>query len=820
MELKKNWKIFLIHHSHTDIGYTERQDKIIRYHYAYIRQAIDILNDLHDNGKKETVGFVWQCENFWQVKNFYEQAPESYRKDFEKYVRSGEIGLSGNYLNLTELIGYDVLCSRLAQAKRYGETIGVPVKSGMTADINGFAWGYADALAENGVENLFSCLHPHHGMFPLYKKQIPFFWESPKGKKVLVWNGEHYHFGNELFFAPHAGSSYMLFDEIRKKANARQLLTKDAADTAEVEFRVFSERIGRYLKNLEDEGYPYDFVPFMVSGCITDNAPPSGMIAERTAQINEAFAGRLHVEMTTLDRFFAHVRGSCRDIPTYAGDWNDWWADGVGSTPAVVKNFRDAQRKYDLCKKLDPGCRLGDAAFMESAAENLTFYAEHTWGYSSSVSEPWETLVGDLELKKSAYAVNANTDVCKNLDRILEAKGEVAIRPEKPQRYKVINAHGIPCRTTAVAYIEAWEYMDGIPFSPDTPVEVADEKTGEILPSQAKPAARGTRIEFLVDLKPGEERTVRVRASHKDTNLTVKNHAYIGAEGVEDIVQPGVYEENPDCIETDWFKILFEEGVGISSITDKRDGRELLRGGTEHAPFSGVYEVTDVRTNPCEERRRMGRNRKAVSTRRYASRLTDRKIVENGEVYIAVQLDYKLEGTKFYQVFLKIYKKLAKIDAVVRIHKESVWEPENLYVSLPFTAGENEVKWIDKTGCVIRPGIDQLPGSNGEFYLLQNGIVLEGESKNVVIAVKDTPLITLGDLRAKPIRLCDGKDAERNRSAAYSWVMNNFWETNFKADLGGFYEFAYSVMSTEREPAEQAIRLCEAQNEGILSLYI
>lgn len=187
MELKKNWKIFLIHHSHTDIGYTERQDKIIRYHYDYIRQAIDILNDLHDNSKKETVGFVWQCENFWQVKNFYEQAPESYRKDFEKYVRSGEIGLSGNYLNLTELIGYDVLCSRIAKAKRYGETIGVPVKSGMTADINGFAWGYADALAENGVENLFSCLHPHHGMFPLYKKQIPFFWESPKGKRC--WSG-------------------------------------------------------------------------------------------------------------------------------------------------------------------------------------------------------------------------------------------------------------------------------------------------------------------------------------------------------------------------------------------------------------------------------------------------------------------------------------------------------------------------------------------------------------------------------------------------------------------------------------------------------
>jgi Glycosyl hydrolases family 38 N-terminal domain./Glycosyl hydrolases family 38 C-terminal domain. len=820
MNLRKNWKIFLIHHSHTDIGYTERQDKIIRYHCDYIRQAIDILNNLHYNNKKETNGFVWQCENYWQVKNFYEQASESYKKDFEKYVKSEEIGLSGNYLNLTELISYDVLFSRLAQAKNYGDSIGVPVKSGMTADINGFAWGYADALAGNGIENLFSCLHPHHGMFPLYKKQIPFYWQGPKGKKVLVWNGEHYHFGNELYFAPHAGSSYLLFDEIHQKSDAHQLLTKDAADTAEVEFSIFSERIERYLRNLEDEGYPYDFVPFMVSGCITDNAPPSELIAERAAQINEKFAGQLHVEMTTLDHFFAHVRGSCADIPVYSGDWNDWWADGVGSTPAVVKNFRDAQRKYDLCKKFDPDCKLGNADDIESAAENLTFYAEHTWGYSSSVSEPWETLVGDLELKKSAYAINANTDICRNLDRILESKGEVSITREKLQRYKIINPHNIPCRTTAVAYIESWEFMDGIPFTADTPVEVVDEKSGEIYKSQAKPVARGTHVEFLVGLKPGEEKTVRIRATHKDRNLTVKNHAYIGADGIEDVVQPGVFQENNACIETDWFKILFEQEIGITSITDKRDGRELLRSNTEYAPFSGVYEVTDIRTTPCDERRRMGRNRKNVSTRRYASKLSDIKVVENGDVYIAVQMDYQLEGTRFYQVFLKIYKDLPKIDAMVRIHKESVWEPENLYISLPFTAGENEVKWIDKTGCVIRPGIDQLPGSNGEFYMLQNGIVMEGESKSVVVAVKDTPLVIFGDLKAKPIRLCNGEDTELNRSTAYAWVMNNFWETNFKVDLGGFYEFAYSVTSIEKIPADKAIRLCEAQNEGVLSMYI
>jgi hypothetical protein len=274
------------------------------------------------------------------------------------------------------------------------------------------------------------------------------------------------------------------------------------------------------------------------------------------------------------------------------------------------------------------------------------------------------------------------------------------------------------------------------------------------------------------------------------------------------------------CVETPFFKVLFDEERGIGSILDKRDGTDLLRQDAEHAPFSGVYEVTDIKTNACEERRRMGRNRKAVSTKRYVSQLMDIQVVENGDVYTAVKLDYALEGTKFYSAFIKIYKHLPKIDIMVRIHKESVWEPENLYISLPFTADDDEVKYIDKTGCLIRPGIDQLPGTNKEFYLIQNGIVMEGQQKDVILSIKDTPLVTFGDLRAKPITLCDGKDVEFNRSTVYSWVMNNFWETNFKVDLGGFYEFAYTLTVVDKLPVAQAAAICEANNEGLLSFYI
>lgn len=54
------WNVYLIHHSHTDIGYTERQEKIMRYHYDFIRQAIEILDDIHSGKTTGCDGFVWQ----------------------------------------------------------------------------------------------------------------------------------------------------------------------------------------------------------------------------------------------------------------------------------------------------------------------------------------------------------------------------------------------------------------------------------------------------------------------------------------------------------------------------------------------------------------------------------------------------------------------------------------------------------------------------------------------------------------------------------------------------------------------------------------
>lgn len=819
MKSKRTWEVYVIHHSHTDIGYTERQEKLMRYHYDFICQAIDILDSIHQQEQKKYEGFIWQCENYWQVENFYKMADDTQKAKFEIYVKSGEIGISGNYLNMTELVTAPVLDYELQKMEDYGKRIGHPVTAAMCADINGMAWGYSEQLYSHGVRSFFSCLHPHHGMFPLYKKAMPFYWETPSGNRLLVWNGDHYHLGNEMFLAPCAGTTYTIFDEYSAVIANHQILKDNAQSTHDKELEIAKVRIGRYLDQLEEEKYPYTIVPFMVSGAITDNAPPSKEVASRIRELNEIFDGQAVFKMVGLEQFFEIVRSQCTDIPVYSGDWTDWWADGIGSTPAEVKLYKDAARKYNICKKLDPKEELGSKYFTEKAADELMLYAEHTWGYSSSVSEPWESLVNVLALKKSAYAVNAHTHISKNLDMILAHKGEVSISGSRGNYYKVINPHAFKVTTRAYLYIEFWEYMNGVRYDVSMPIEVTDCKSGTRIPCQVKQIARAVQVEIEITLAAGEERIV-CAAPVKCEGGTIQNYPHIGAEGVEDIIVPKVFRCDEDMIETNQLCVYMNDTEGIYSIVNKKTGQDILRKDRTEGAFAGVYEVTDIRGNACDTRRQMGRNRKAYDSRRYKARLIRRRIVEKGEVYIAAALDYALEGTKMYTVFIKVYQHLPKIEAMIRIHKESLWEPENLYVSLPFSAGMEGTFYIDKTGSIIRPGIDQLPGSCKDFYLIQNSMVWQSNRSSTALIAHDAPLIAMGDLKAHPITLCSGHDEAHNKDHVYSWIMNNFWETNFKVDLGGFYEFAYTLILTDVQSIGNIFEHCMAESEGIPAINI
>ena len=800
MELKRKWKLLVIHHSHTDIGYTNRQEKIEQHHIGNIKQAVDILNEAHLNAKTQWLNFKWTCESFWSVEKFLETSSDEYIRDFVGYVKKGNISISGNYLNCTELLNSQTFDETLKRCSAICKDFDMKFTCGMTADINGYGWGYSDILINNGIVNLLSCIHPHHGYHPTYKKQRPFYWQTPSKQKLLVWLGDNYHIGNELGIAQYGGWEYMIKDGLSSSGLSP--------------FEISQKRIFTYLLNLEKDNYPFDFVPITVSGLMTDNAPPSVRVIEFVNKWNVKFGNEISISMATLEEFFAKVSKHEKEIETFAGDWPDWWADGVCSTPNVVKHYRDAQRKYSICKKLDPEAIIGNKKLMDDALSNLMLYSEHTWGFSSSVSEPWHTLVNDMDLRKNLYAEKAHESVCRNLDLICYAKGETPISLHHDLCFKIINANKIKIEDVAKFCLEIlFEHKY---------FEIIDDKTARAVPFQLARIPRGFEVSILAKLDPLEEKTFSIKEIPDDRLITSEMNPRGGSDGVIDLNKS--YNDlslkniaTPYYLESHFFRIEFNTESGITSLYDKKNSRELIRQEREFNLFTPVYEVTPIETDACTQRKVMGRNRKAISTKRYQGRLKDAVVTDNGDVFSRVILKYELPGTTLCNLVLTIYRDISKIDLTLHLHKNSVWEPENFYLSLPLTTGNSdEVFVIDKIASLVRPRIDQIPGSCTDFYLMQNGMAYISKDSSLILATPDAPMISMGTIHAHPIKL-SGEFEAKNIDHVYSWIMNNFWETNFKATLGGFQEYSYSLFITEETEPDKVFNIAEAINCGTVS---
>lgn len=808
IRLDKKWEVLLIHHSHTDIGYTQSQETIELYHVNFIKQAIEICELLRENGKEGE--FIWTCESFWGVECFLKDTDDSWKTRFEQCIKNGGIEITANYLNFNELIDYDVLKNQTMKAIEYCNNIGINVKSAMTADINGYGEGYADALYDCGVRNLLSCVHTHHGMYPLFKKQTPFYWETKKGNKVLVWNGEHYHFGNEFGIVNTATGSYINKDELGAT------FTRD-------KLKEYGKiRMFRYLKGLEKQGYEYDFVPITVHGLPTDNGSPNIEVLEFINWWNENFKEEIEVKAVTLDEFFKRVEDSEAEIPTYKGDWPDWWAFGVGSTPNVNKVYKEAQRLLRTTKLIDEDLVLSDKNLIRRCEDMLALYAEHTWGHSSSITNPWNSFVNLLDYKKASYAVNAHESAIRNYNNVLEKKGMSSLKPNREPKFKVINPYDTKVTECVKLSLDYWETSEL--------KEVIVDNLGNEFVTQSEAHPRGKYINFIITLEPKEERTLIVKRVLNDEYFIKIKDEKMCCQGIEDIY---VYDDKSEIkkynsvYENNHVKIEWDDNKGIISWFDKINKIELIDSNSKTGAFMPVYEITkaDGQTTDAQYRVRqvLGRNMRGKNGKVYYPNINSVEVVEMGDVFGKIHLRLDLEGTSLMEVVIKIYNDITRADVNIIVNKDSVWDPESLYVTLPFALNNEKMDLLcEKTGCVIQAKKDQLPGTNCDFYLVQDGVVLKEGNFGVSIAMPDSSLIYTSELKYENSKkLFSEKYTAAKDYELYSWTMNNIWETNFKASLGGFIEFNYYMnWCNDNKSVDSLIDSNKHMNTGFVNYRI
>lgn len=507
--------------------------------------------------------------------------------------------------------------------------------------------------------------------------------------------------------------------------------------------------------------------------------------------------------MVSLQELYAAIAPKLQDSPVYHGDLTDWWANGAGSTPYAVKHYREAQHRYALARRLDPQAGEHYPELCRMAEDNLLLYAEHTWGHSSTITNPYDTMVLNLDMRKNSYASKAHEAASRMLGAIGEKKGDTL-------RYYNTSGSIRVCAPNRVKGLQPVEFYVESPILDRVRITCED---GTELPCQVSTHPRGRRITFLDDFTDCREKTYTYTELPALPATLNSRKCYVGAERIRDIINdydPVTYRL-PYGYENPWFRLDCRPADGVTALVDKRTGKNLLAEGA--APFfTPLYEVTPVRpgqTDTYEERRLLGRNIRGQHAVLSAGRLEEVRCEEHGPVFTQLRLCYTLPGTVKADVIVKLYEGVPRIDFTLQLGKTISSDVESVFLPMTLDLGGNRELWLKKGSEPYRPGVDQLPGTCMEYTMSDDGLAFVGEDGSALIASRDVPLYYFGEMRHHPIRLCDNKP-ENNRRPVYSWVMNNTWETNFKMDLSGFCEYNYSLwLSDETDPRKAVAELTE-----------
>lgn len=362
--LSRQWKIFLIPHTHTDIGYTDPQEKVFAQHLDYLDQVIDLC----EKTKNDPVGFrfCWTCEVSWQVMHYRRHRPPEQFAKLVALIQAQRIDVSALYLNFTELLDLPMIVRSCRPAADLQREFGFAVRSAMASDINGLPWGFAKVLPQLGVKYMNFASNATRAL----PRPPQFFrWEANDGQRLLVWDGPIYGMANILGFG-------------RRRGNTWDLL-KD------------------YLGELETSGYPHDAVGLRVQGHLGDNTAPTIEICEQARQLNSELG--LHVTICTNTEWFAFAERELdlSAAPVIRGAFPDWWSDGLGSAPQLVAAVRGAHR----CLRQGTSNLTQDQC--ECAIEDLMFAAEHTFGAAMSVVKPDDLNAVSQWAYKNAFATRA-----------------------------------------------------------------------------------------------------------------------------------------------------------------------------------------------------------------------------------------------------------------------------------------------------------------------------------------------------------------------------------------------------------------------------
>src|SRR5438874_4568954 len=738
----KRWTLYWLASIHTDVGYTDLQERALEIHRRNLDAAVARLSSHRD--------FRFTAECALQVLSYLENRSPEAGAALVQAIRDGKVGWQALFANmLTGILGHETFARLVWPAGKLARERGLTFLSAQITDVPGQTLTFPTLLAASGVKYLASGPNPERavpllpdsgGTDGMTYPQL-YYWEGPDGSRVLHWRAHHYGDGTRFGFD--VGPDEM------------------------------GHRLSDWLLNQPAflaKNWPYD-TALLYGADWEDNALMKEPIVANVQEFAKRFTFPRIVTGRAEDFFRDVERRYGTKIPVRRGDTGLYWEDGAASTAAELAAFRSAQliaRAAEIAalwdERIEPRDddatqrRRSRADARAATWRDLLLFGEHTWGADESVSAPASRqTVAQWEYKK----------------RFIDA-GAAAARDQLRDGLLRLGRASRTGRGRLVFNAGAWERTDVVRVPGGAGKSLSND--GRELPS--------------VDLENGDA-LVLFRE--------VPPLGYLAlSEADRDARPPAADGETLDA-KAGGFTLQLDQASGaIRSLTGP-DGKERVkpsdwsglhqlvyaRGG-EHSALWTTGDRSDLKNPPQLELTQA----KLVRARR--ERLPG--------IGVRVVVERALDGFPAITSTITLYDELPWLDIENRIVKTATLTKEALYFAFPFVFTKPTVEVEVPLGRMTVER-DQQPGSCRDWYCHTHWVWLYEGNDGVLWSGPDTPLFTLNDLFRGAWRRTIVPDG-----TLFAYAMNNYWHTNYAASQGGPVTFRFRLSLVAPGDADEPVR--------------
>ena len=158
---------------------------------------------------------------------------------------------------------------------------------------------------------------------------------------------------------------------------------------------------------------------------------------------------------------------------------------------------------------------------------------------------------------------------------------------------------------------------------------------------------------------------------------------------------------------------------------------------------------------------------------------------------------------------------LSRLDIAVTVDKDRVRNKEGVHIAFPFAVPGGTAR-VDIGWGFVRPEIDQIAGACRDFFGARDSVDISNEEYGLTWTSLDAPLVEIGAVTDETPRRGERRAWLQELAPStrlFSYVMNNYWHTNYKADQEGPVTLRYVLAPHRGSDTVAAKRLgLEAAN--------